>query len=33
MDEDVATIAFPAPHGIKKIVENHPALKKKAFTS
>ncbi len=33
MDEDVATIAFPAPHGIKKIVENHPALKKKALTS
>ena len=33
MDEDIATIAFPAPHGIKKIVENHPALKKKALTS
>ena len=33
MDEDVATIAFPAPHGIKKIVESHPALKKKALTS
>jgi len=33
MDEDVATIAFPAPHGIKKIVENHPALKKKALMS
>ncbi|HBD73977.1 MAG TPA: hypothetical protein DC003_00240 [Acholeplasmataceae bacterium] len=33
MDEDIATIAFPAPHGIKKIVENHPALKKKALMS
>lgn len=33
MDEDVATIAFPAPHGIKRIVESHPALKKKALTS
>jgi DNA helicase-2/ATP-dependent DNA helicase PcrA len=33
MDEDVATIAFPAPYGIKKIVESHPALKKKALTS
>lgn len=33
MQEDVATIAFPAPHGIKKIIENHPALKKKTPAS
>lgn len=33
MSEDVATIAFPAPHGIKKIVESHPALKKKTLTN
>jgi len=33
MDEDVATIAFPAPHGIKKIIESHPALKKKGLSN
>ena len=33
MQEDVATIAFPAPHGIRKIIESHPALKKKALTN
>jgi hypothetical protein len=33
MEEDVATIAFPAPHGIRKIIESHPALKKKALTN
>lgn len=26
--DEVATIAFAMPHGIKKIVENHPSLKK-----
>ncbi|MGA0351250.1 MAG: ATP-dependent helicase [Acholeplasmataceae bacterium] len=31
MDEDIATIAFPMPHGIKKILESHPGLKKKGF--
>jgi DNA helicase II / ATP-dependent DNA helicase PcrA len=30
MNDDIATIAFSMPHGIKKIVENHPALSKKA---
>jgi DNA helicase II / ATP-dependent DNA helicase PcrA len=28
VNEDVATIAFAMPHGIKRIVENHPSLKK-----
>ena len=31
MDEDIATIAFPMPHGIKKILESHPGLKKKGY--
>lgn len=31
LDEDVATIAFPMPHGIKKILESHPGLSKKGF--
>ncbi|MCD8562135.1 MAG: hypothetical protein LRY20_01485, partial [Acholeplasmataceae bacterium] len=29
LDDDVATIAFGMPHGIKKILESHPALRKK----
>ncbi|MDY0075582.1 MAG: UvrD-helicase domain-containing protein [Acholeplasmataceae bacterium] len=29
IDDDVATIAFGMPHGIKKILESHPALRKK----
>jgi DNA helicase-2/ATP-dependent DNA helicase PcrA len=29
VDEDVATIAFGMPHGIKKILESHPALRKR----
>lgn len=33
MEEDVATIAFPAPHGIRKIIESHPALKKKGLSN
>lgn len=33
MHEDVATIAFPAPHGIRKIIESHPALKKKGLSN
>lgn len=28
LEDDIATIAFKLPHGIKKILENHPALKK-----
>ncbi len=28
VDDDIATIAFAMPHGIKKILESHPALKK-----
>ena len=28
VDEDIATIAFGMPHGIKKILESHPALRK-----
>jgi DNA helicase-2/ATP-dependent DNA helicase PcrA len=31
VEDDIATIAFPIPHGIKKILESHPALKKKAL--
>ena len=27
--EDIATIAFSMPHGIKKILESHPAIRKK----
>ena len=29
VDDDVATIAFGMPHGIKKILESHPAIRKK----
>lgn len=29
VDDDIATIAFDMPHGIKKILESHPSLKKK----
>lgn len=29
IDDDIATIAFAMPHGIKKILESHPALRKK----
>lgn len=29
VDDDVATIAFGMPHGIKKILESHPALRKR----
>jgi DNA helicase-2/ATP-dependent DNA helicase PcrA len=28
LDDDIATIAFGMPHGIKKILESHPAIKK-----
>lgn len=28
VDDDVATIAFAMPHGIKKILESHPAIRK-----
>ncbi|MDX9691450.1 MAG: UvrD-helicase domain-containing protein [Acholeplasmataceae bacterium] len=28
VDEDIATIAFAMPHGIKKILESHPSIKK-----
>ncbi len=28
VDEDVATIAFAMPHGIKKILESHPSIRK-----
>ncbi|MDO9629921.1 MAG: UvrD-helicase domain-containing protein [Acholeplasmataceae bacterium] len=28
IDDDIATIAFGMPHGIKKILESHPALRK-----
>jgi len=28
VDDDIATIAFAMPHGIKKILESHPALRK-----
>lgn len=33
MSDDVATIAFPMPHGIKKILETHPALKRKSMNN
>lgn len=33
MDEDIATIAFPMPHGIRKILESHPGLKKKRYNN
>ena len=33
VDDDIATIAFPMPHGIKKILESHPSLKKKSLKS
>lgn len=33
MDEDIATIAFPMPHGIRKILESHPGLKKKGYNN
>jgi DNA helicase-2/ATP-dependent DNA helicase PcrA len=33
VDEDIATIAFPMPHGIKKILESHPGLKKKGYNN
>ena len=29
VDDDVATIAFAMPHGLKKILESHPSLRKK----
>jgi DNA helicase II / ATP-dependent DNA helicase PcrA len=29
VDDDIATIAFAMPHGIKKILESHPAIRKK----
>lgn len=29
LDDDIATIAFAMPHGIKKILESHPAIRKK----
>ena len=28
VDNEIATIAFAYPHGIKKLLENHPAIKK-----
>jgi len=28
IDDDIATIAFAMPHGIKKILESHPSLRK-----
>jgi len=28
IDDDIATIAFSIPHGIKKILESHPSLRK-----
>ena len=28
VDDDIATIAFSMPHGLKKILESHPAIKK-----
>jgi len=28
VDDDIATIAFAMPHGIKKILESHPAIRK-----
>lgn len=28
VDDDIATIAFAMPHGIKKILESHPSLRK-----
>jgi DNA helicase-2/ATP-dependent DNA helicase PcrA len=28
VDEDIATIAFAMPHGIKKILESHPSIRK-----
>ena len=28
IDDDIATIAFSMPHGIKKILESHPSLRK-----
>ena len=28
VDDDIATIAFAMPHGIKKILESHPSIKK-----
>mgnify|MGYP000954764969 CR=1 FL=1 len=30
VEGDIATIAFKLPHGIKKILENHPSLKKES---
>ncbi len=33
VEDDIATIAFSAPHGIKKLLESHPAIKKKALKS
>jgi DNA helicase-2/ATP-dependent DNA helicase PcrA len=29
MDDDIATIAFSFPYGVKKILESHPAIRKK----
>ncbi|MBN2300009.1 MAG: ATP-binding domain-containing protein, partial [Acholeplasmataceae bacterium] len=28
VDDDIATIAFAMPHGIKKILESHPSIRK-----
>ena len=28
VEQEIATIAFSMPHGVKKIIENHPAIKK-----
>src|SRR5690606_32973573 len=28
VEDDIATIAFKMPHGVKKILENHPSLRK-----
>jgi DNA helicase-2/ATP-dependent DNA helicase PcrA len=28
IDSDIATIAFDFPHGIKKILESHPSIRK-----
>lgn len=28
VDDEIATIAFPLPHGVKKILESHPSLKR-----
>ena len=30
LDGQIASIAFPYPHGVKKIAAGHPALQKKS---